>query len=249
MLWLDAPLSELAVKLTGGPRTLDPEFAASEVKKAENHVQRYLETLRSLRAQAQAEYDREKADYDSAKELEAQDPSRVVRVQEYLNHKQKKLDRAIANVEELERWELGPAPEMPQTTVLQKTWEQPVVDPKFVNGSRLEKGGYVAGFVDMDAWFKVPDLYVTEGYVRSEWSLPKWYLSIDKRRFVFEVKTTIPSLSELVRQIRFYESKLPAGTKFVVVSPGNDSRLVDALVSQGIIYVSHPNGWTSVGNS
>jgi hypothetical protein len=64
----------------------------------------------------------------------------------------------------------------------------------------------------------------------------------------FEIKTTIPSIGELVRQLRFYETKpirqiganyITGAVRFVVVSP--DERWADALAGQGFGFLSYPN--------
>ena len=53
-----------------------------------------------------------------------------------------------------------------------------------------------------------------------------------QRLVAFEVKTTIPSLGDLIRQIRYYQGFLPSLHGFVVVSP--DTRLRAQIESQRI---------------
>jgi hypothetical protein len=99
--------------------------------------------------------------------------------------------------------------------ITQKTWEKPVMADK-----------YIIGFVDLFA-------FAHKGY--SDSHTPTGY---KRCGFCFEVKTTIPSLGELIRQIRMYKEYIHKKAEdwgyplFVIISP--DARFADALRSQGI---------------
>jgi len=105
--------------------------------------------------------------------------------------------------------------------MVQKTWEKPVMS-----------GKYTVGFVDLFA-------FTNEGY---NYRIPSDY---KRCGICFEVKTSIPSLGELIRQIRMYQQYVRSGEWglpiFVVVSP--DARFADALRSQGIEFYHYaPDG-------
>lgn len=90
-----------------------------------------------------------------------------------------------------------------------KIWEQPIV---------TGHNNFTIGFVDM------------------------YVIATDKNTlrdlgYCFEVKSSIPSLGEVIRQIRMYEQHCQSNPKFVVVSP--DNRFEPALKSQGIGFVKY----------
>lgn len=63
------------------------------------------------------------------------------------------------------------------------------------------------------------------------------------KTIAFEVKTTIRSLGETIRQINTYRAYMRGGTRFCIVSP--DDRFRAILESQGILFVKAP----AVGDS
>ena len=95
-----------------------------------------------------------------------------------------------------------------------KIWEAPVMtDRKFI-----------VGFLDLLVWYVCP--YVTYG---------EPYLAVGRQHTCagFEVKTTIPSLGELFRQLSIYRAHFPG--KIVVVSP--DTRHAKTIIEQGYGFV------------
>lgn len=68
---------------------------------------------------------------------------------------------------------------------------------------------------------------------------PCWTLSPRQTfHIAFEVKTAIPNLGELLRQIRLYQHYSRPGTHYVVVSP--DDRDSSLLNDQGILLYKCP---------
>lgn len=115
-----------------------------------------------------------------------------------------------------------------------KIWEKPVMSKQ-----------YIIGFVDLYITFALPELRLT-------------CLDYDGRRFSFnddvrsaaftfgaeyrcwrklaiEVKTKIPSLGELLRQIRMYQEYMRC--KYLVVCP--DSRFRKQIEDQGIMFLEY----------
>lgn len=93
------------------------------------------------------------------------------------------------------------------------TWELPVGDPR-----------WIAGFID---------LYLQVGRKAQYWT--KTY------KLAFEVKTVLPSLGDLIRQIRFYQEKWGGSPPvFYVVS--SDTKHIATLRNQGIGFVEYPSG-------
>lgn len=105
-----------------------------------------------------------------------------------------------------------PAPEL-----VECTWEYAVGDSR-----------WTAGFIDIYAQVDAPHAPPPEDGTRY-WSTVYSY--------AFEVKTTIPSLGELIRQVRFYEAKKPSPLPvFYVVSP--EHHWATSLRGQGIGFVA-----------
>ena len=109
---------------------------------------------------------------------------------------------------------------------IKKIWEAPIQDKT-----------YVIGFVDFKAIIKFPITCVVEhlsgnyyGADRYEWGSHE-----DEIIFNFEVKSTIPSLGELFRQIQLY--KAYDNNSFVIVSP--DDRFREQIESQGLTFLKY----------
>lgn len=102
-------------------------------------------------------------------------------------------------------------------------WEVPV----------STENGYTIGFVDMIIYGKWP-FPRTEAELADNWS-PTEGISL-----VIEVKTAIPNVGELLRQLNLYRGARQfkyGGTRFVVVSP--DDRFASVLRSQGIAFYKY----------
>lgn len=105
-------------------------------------------------------------------------------------------------------------------SVKRKVWEYAIMS-----------GRYCIGFVDMAVWYGEEHISVnreTSEFTRNE-------MSTSSPQVHFEIKTTIPSLGELIRQIRMYQQYTRA--QFVVISP--DDHFADALESQGIHFYKY----------
>lgn len=101
-------------------------------------------------------------------------------------------------------------------------WEYPIV-------SRNEhtQQAYTIGFIDMAVKVVRPTLDLNRGQICAGQSLHNLF---------FEVKPSIPSLGELIRQIQMYRTY--EGGTYIVVSP--DDRWAPLLQSQGIRHVKCP---------
>ena len=94
-------------------------------------------------------------------------------------------------------------PEKPKLTVVKKVWEYPI-------STKSGSNTYIVGFADMRVDFIEPSLsyYVKEN---------KCQIYKERKSLFFEAKTEIPSLGELIRQIRMYQ--IYTNGKWFVVSP------------------------------
>jgi hypothetical protein len=110
-------------------------------------------------------------------------------------------------------------PKKPELEVEKCIWEHPIMSGK---------GSYIVGFADMKVDFLIPTL---------QYKIDDNKLSIYKERssIYFEVKSTISSLGELIRQVRMYQSY--TNGKWFVVSP--DTKYSSALESQEIFHIEY----------
>ncbi len=117
--------------------------------------------------------------------------------------------------------------------VLRKTWERPVTTGRDNN--------YVVGFIDLQVVtihgvrLNVAADLDYEGVFKAD---PEWRETTDTETWNLEVKSSIPSLGELIRQISFYRQYVEAA-HWVVVCP--DTRFREPLMSQGILLVQYSN--------
>jgi hypothetical protein len=125
-------------------------------------------------------------------------------------------------------------PQHPLPRVAKLIWEWPVkTDGKFMVGfvdlyaevrqPRLALAGYtyVEGYAGAEGYRRAADPGQLRAVVSDHWDLKRVY---------FEVKATMPSAGELIRQIRMYQEYVQG--QWVVVSP--DDRHRGILESQGI---------------
>jgi len=130
-----------------------------------------------------------------------------------------------------------------------KTWESPIVDRT-----------YTIGFCDMRVHWKFPiincafNVVVSAIEKQQEWGLqqvegetkweyagstvytPDYFLKEDCA--YFEVKPSIPSLGEVIRQVRMYQT-YTAGAEWWIVSP--DARFREQIEAQGIKFLVVPS--------
>jgi hypothetical protein len=131
---------------------------------------------------------------------------------------------------------LGDPP--PREVRIEKIWEAPVTQ----SGAK-----YVIGFLDMVVLVENTELEVAElvssyaGFEQIRRPLPKWTVTwpdTPQRGFGFEAKVAIPSLGELIRQLRLYQQY--CRYQLYVVSP--DDRFAEQLLAQGFGFIKYPDG-------
>jgi hypothetical protein len=117
------------------------------------------------------------------------------------------------------------APPVPKFLgVRKKTWESPIVTPS----------KFTVGFVDMEVIVEYEVLDYSWSNQPRE--LPSWKLWRQSATILFEVKSSIPSVGEVIRQIRLYQEYKDG--IYVVVSP--DTRFASILRGQGIHFIEVP---------
>lgn len=163
----------------------------------------------------------------------------------FTNYYQEKIDRSfektgdeINRLKESDTWsykyDLGPIlPVKFSVEDINCVWEFSVTE-------KINYRKYIVGFVDLrinfsyqsywcrSLWRDEPHCTQRTGYVRQTYK--------STGIINFEVKTKIPSLGELFRQINMY--KLHERRPFAVVSP--DARFKDKIESQGMWFVHYP---------
>jgi hypothetical protein len=109
-------------------------------------------------------------------------------------------------------------------------WEKPIKDKS-----------YIIGFVDMMAIVSMPQyMYVQSSNMYSSYTkcIPTVRTENKKITIFFEVKTAIPSLGELIRQIQMYKSYINVSYNFYVIAP--DDKFAPQLKSQNIGFIKYP---------
>lgn len=99
------------------------------------------------------------------------------------------------------------------------TWEYPIIN----------KNKFVIGFADMKMVYTRPRPIKREG---------EWEMQPLVSTKYFEVKSTIKSLGELIRQIRYYQTIIDES--FIVVCP--EIQYSDQLKRQGLDLIHYNNG-------
>lgn len=109
--------------------------------------------------------------------------------------------------------------------VTEKTWEKPVMN-----------GNFMVGFVDMLVVYAVERDNVR---LSPRWTGQKYGITSHSEgaqfKFAFEVKPSIPSAGELIRQIRMYQP-FTHGVRWFIVSP--DTRFRSVIEGQGIGFIN-----------
>ena len=101
------------------------------------------------------------------------------------------------------------------TLKIKKTWEYPITS-----------NSYIIGFVDLN----VKIFFTINEFNGDEWSSYEDWFTLN-----FEVKTTIPSLGELFRQINMYREY--DKSRFIIVSP--DNKFCEQIESQGLKFLKY----------
>jgi len=111
-------------------------------------------------------------------------------------------------------------PKKPELEVVKRVWEYPI--------TTTGRGSYIVGFADMRVDYL--DCSLTY-YVKDN----KFQIYKENKSLFFEVKSDMPSLGELIRQIRMYQTYTSG--KWFVVSP--DSRMAAVLEKQSIYFIRY----------
>jgi hypothetical protein len=112
--------------------------------------------------------------------------------------------------------------------IASKTWEKTIV----------ARNGFTVGFADMEVVVRFSsDLSFSCSEEPTLRTLPRieWSVEINQEHVIFEAKTSIGSVGEVIRQIRLYQQHQPG--HYVLVSP--DDRFADLLRSQDIQFVKY----------
>ena len=118
----------------------------------------------------------------------------------------------------------SPIPAKPPVQITTKQWERPI-----------KSNDYIIGFIDMAVFFELPELNIHIELAENNWNVT-WsvqyssYDGYEKNCVYFEVKTEIPSLGELIRQVNMYKSY--GAKRIFVVAP--DDTHEKTLREQGI---------------
>jgi len=128
-----------------------------------------------------------------------------------------------------------PIPPFPGIKIGCKRWEVPITQ---------EKSNFIVGFIDMQVSISEPSLHLKylwgqdSYWKKGEPASGEWSISYQDnyRPLYFEVKTSIPSIGELLRQVRMYQTYTSG--KFFVVAP--DDKFESILSEQGIGFVKYP---------
>jgi hypothetical protein len=114
---------------------------------------------------------------------------------------------------------LKPIPICPRIRVLHKEWEFPVLKKTY-------HGNQPVGFIDLMAQIETYSL-------RIDFNKNSWQIYKRRSEYLFEVKTSIPSAGDLIRQIRFYQTFREGN--YIVVS--EDGRFKEVLLRNGIGWI------------
>lgn len=129
-------------------------------------------------------------------------------------------------------------PERPNPKVLTKQWEYPC-NALVKNRHRfMEKGNYTIGFIDMYVACEMPILHYYS--IKSRFNDADSYrICTTKADLLFEVKTIIPSLGELLRQINLYKlhPQNDRWSQWYIVSP--DDKFKPQIEAQDIKFIKY----------
>jgi len=150
-------------------------------------------------------------------------------------------EKADKRISELNAWDgLGDLPEVPELK-LSITWESPVKSKEYIIGfidMKVEWPSYslaIGGIERLKYQYSPSGQKLPPYRIQSD-KLPHWIVrEYNQYLLCFEIKTTIPSLGELIRQIHMYREY--QGGKFVIVSP--DDRFKETLKQQRISFLKY----------
>lgn len=169
-----------------------------------------------------------------------QEIERVKCNEQYRNDYSNKIARLSSILQELETLDITPPVSMPAPKIEgTPIWEHPITNSGYGGKS------FVIGFVDLLVRYQRPYLDLDPGslhgqifydWIRSEEPLIKpSYICWKSGNAYFEVKTEIPSLGELLRQIQLYRTYFHGD--WFVVSP--DTRYIETLAEQNVGFIEY----------
>ena len=139
------------------------------------------------------------------------------------------IDTRIGDVLGISRhWTLTDLPSIippkPPVRVIQKIWEYPLEMNR----------GFIEGFADLFVFYEYP-------FIRDE------KICFSRCKCMFEVKTEIPSLGDLFRQLSVYRRHMRESEHIIVVSP--DSRFSTEIRAQKYLFLKYTsnNGLFEMG--
>ncbi len=118
-----------------------------------------------------------------------------------------------------------------------KIWESPIVSESARTARTISQSSYTIGFVDMKVMYSQPAFRVAYDNESTKVRFEVLQRGRSDTAY-FEVKPSIPSLGEVIRQIRMYQTYTGHWPWFIV-SP--DDRFAEQLRDQGIGFVKVPN--------
>lgn len=224
MVWLDANLLSLLGHLDNWLTQWSSEDIQKATARAEQAAEKLMEYRKAQADQAQGGL----ADYQERRSV-----SPNLYSQFDIERKQQEVESCQEELRKVQDWSgLGPVPAFPPPKIVVRRWEQPII-------SKGYKSKYVVGFVDLfvkidiavglySHWTKMPYSETPEG-------LPYWSKVDDRLTYCFEIKSSIPSLGEVIRQIRMYQEY--QNGKYIIVCP--DDRFSDSLRAQGVGFLKY----------
>lgn len=130
-------------------------------------------------------------------------------------------------------------PSTPVQTMTSKMWEVPILDRSYTIGfadmrviyadHRLRARTILNAMRQQDSGSQAIPFHITEGVPDFDYARKTRY---------FEVKPSIPSLGEVIRQVRMYQT-YTAGAEWWIVSP--DATFKEQIESQGIKFLVVPS--------
>jgi DNA-binding XRE family transcriptional regulator len=231
MLWLDANITQIVSNFIPLNRWNPEKVLLLEREAREAVAETKIKLNRELDLARQSIDALELDIASKAPKVSLEDKISYFSSEKNLQEERKKFRKLEAYIEKLENWKgLGLFPDE-TITVIEKIWERSVTKGK---------SNHIDCYIDMEAKVKVS--YATcGGFVRisregdlsdliDDNLLPEWYTYGPQFSLFFEVKSSIESLGEVIRQIRKYKTYCPG--KYIVVSP--DDRYADLLKAQNI---------------
>lgn len=233
LFWLKENMLEAVRGIVPTPRNSAPAALEGMREEIKAKIQRRLSELGERRRNEEALIADEKSTPNGARRVE-RDWAPTLR----------EFDQEMARLAALPA--LG-EPELPLAEVGRIYDERPI--------STGDRADIVVGFLDTVVDVKLPiEIQIGGGrkpdsYERArkfeDWSDPRWYVDVAGWQFGFEIKTSIPSYGELMRQVNLYR-KYFRGIVAVVAPP---TRFAAAIREQGVPVVEYPGTLPAGGPS